>query len=85
MAGPTYSSYKKLNKDHGAPSSRIPYAMIEGDRIGVICRTTKSWNLVQGSGKHKASETVARKNVLAIILSGYTSIKSKAVQKTNKN
>lgn len=72
----TYSGYRALNRKNGAPKSNKPYAMIEGDRVGVICRTTGNWKLTQASSQHKASETVLKKNVLAIVLTAYTTVKS---------
>lgn len=73
----TYNGYRALNKKDGAPRSSAPHAIIEGDRVGVICRTTGKWRLTQASAQHKARETVLKKNVLAIVLTGYTTVESK--------
>lgn len=71
----TYSAYRNLNRQHDAPCHGDAFAMIEGDRIGVICRSPGEWRLVRATEQHKASAAILRKNALAIVLSGYTNRK----------
>jgi hypothetical protein len=48
---------------------------ISGDSIYVRCRSPGSWNLFRMSGRHKGSETKARKNAMAVIEMPYTNVR----------
>ena len=48
---------------------------LEGDIIMVECRKApKKWDLVQGSGAHKGSQAILRKDAYAVISQKFTNM-----------
>ena len=66
-------TYDQARKEAKAPLiTETAYATIAGDKIWIECRKPAKWQLVQGSGQHKAMHSIASMNAMAVLLTKYT-------------
>lgn len=54
---------------------RNPGDKVLGDSLLVTCRKQKGWTTGEPTGQHNRWSTVAKKDAVAIVLSGYTNIR----------